>query len=220
MIICVSADKRVQDITALPRCDIAVFGFKGLGEVDYEKELKGATDKFEDSARLSKHCSCAVLAGCKTLSRGTVRKSVAASDRGKLLGISDMNNVLDGEDYKSGAGLGYYSLGGYKVGLLIENDLFFPEGVKALALCGCNVIVAVMEELKDGIPPLIIRAYSYLYGVPVVLCAGNMAYYAESSGEIASSSQPYALYEVNLQGRFRVVTTRQRGVLDCARDDY
>lgn len=220
MVLCVAADKSIKDVKSLPRCDIAVFGFRGLGEVDYENELKGVTDKFEDAARLSKSADCGVLSGCKTVSRGILRKSVAAADRGKLLGISDMTHVLDSEDYKSGAGLGVYTLGGYKIGLCIENDLLFPDGLKAMALCGCNAIVAFLEELKDNIPPLLIRAYSYLYGVPIILCAGNTACYAEVSGEIATSVQPYALYDVSLRNRYRVVTTRIKGLCPDFKEDY
>jgi len=220
MVLCVAPSKRVGDIKSLPRCDVAVFGFNGLGEVDYEAELKGLTDKFEDAAVLSKTACCGVLAGCKTISRGIVRKSVAAADRGKLLGISDMNHVIDGEDYKSGAGLGVYNIAGYKIGLCIENDLLFPDGLKALSLCGCHVVVAVLEELKDNLPPLLMRAYSYLYGIPIVMCAGNTACFSEVSGEIATSSQSYALYEINPRNRYHLVTTRTKGLFDGGKADY
>ena len=54
MVFCVIADGTLKNLKTLPECDVAVFGFKGLGEVDYEQELKGVTDKFEDAARLSK----------------------------------------------------------------------------------------------------------------------------------------------------------------------
>ena len=220
MVFCIVADSAVKDVKSLPDCDIAVFGFKGLGEVDYETELRGLTDKFEDATRLSKTFRCGVLCGCRTKSRGVLRKSVSVADRGTLLGISDMNHVIDTEDYKSGAGLGVYSVGGYKVGLCIENDLMFPDGLKALSLCGCNVIVVFLEELKTSVPPLLIRAYSYLYGVPVIMCAGNMAYFAETSGEIASSSQPYSLFEVTPQNRYHIITTRTKGSYFDVNEDY
>lgn len=220
MIFCIAADCKVKEVKTLPECDIAVFGFKGLGEVDYESELKGLTDKFEDATRLSKAAKCGVLCGCKTNSRGVLRKSVSVADRGKLLGISDMNHVIDGENYKSGAGLGVYSVGGYKIGLCVENDLLFPDGFKALSLCGCNVIVAFLEEIKDNIPPLLIRAYSYLYGVPVILSAGNMAFFSESSGEIATSAQPFTLFEVSPQNRYHVITTRTKGMFSDLSEDY
>ena len=89
-----------------------------------------------------------------------------------------------------------------------------------MSLCGCNAIVAFAEELKDNIPPLLIRSYSYLYGVPIILCAGNTACYAEVSGEIATSVQSYALYDVNLRNRYRVVTTRIKGMSAELKEDY
>lgn len=220
MVFCVVADSTVKEVKSLPECDIAVFGFKGLGEVDYESELKGLTDKFEDAARLSKSAGCGLFCGCRTKSRGVMRKSVSVADRGKLLGISDMNHVLDGEDFKSGAGLGVYTVGGYKIGLCIENDLLFPDGIKALSMCGCNVIVAFIEEMKNTVPALLIRAYSYLYGIPVIMCAGNMAYCAEITGEIASSSQPFNLFDIDPQNHYHVVTTRTKGLCSILSEDY
>lgn len=204
----------------LPECDLAVFGFSGLGEVDFEKELKGESEKFEEAARLSNKMNCGLICGCKTVSRGLLRKSVAVSDRGKLLGISDMNHVLDGEDYKSGVGLGFYKVNGCKVGLCIENDLLFPDTFKALSLCGCNAIVTILEEIRDGIPPLLIRAYAYLYGVPVIMCAGKTAYFADISGAIATSTQNITLFEVSPQNKYHVVTTRTRGISSEQRNDY
>ena len=220
MIICVAAAGSIKDAANLPRCDIAVFGFKGLGEVDYESELRGVTDKFEDCARLSKTAGCGVVCACKTKSRGILRKSVAVADRGKLLGISDMTHVIDCEDWKSGAGLGFYSVGGYKIGLIVENDLLFPECFNSLSLCGCNLIIAVAEELKDNVPPLLIRAYSYLYGVPVVMCAGNMAYFSEVSGAIAGSAQQFSMFEITPQNRYHLITSRTRGLFVDGRKDY
>lgn len=220
MIICVAAGGSIKDAANLPRCDIAVFGFKGLGEVDYESELRGVTDKFEDCARLSKTAGCGVVCACKTKSRGILRKSVAVADRGKLLGISDMTHVIDCEDWKSGAGLGFYSVGGYKIGLIVENDLLFPECFNSLSLCGCNLIIAVAEELKDNVPPLLMRAYSYLYGVPVVMCAGNMAYFSEVSGAIAGSAQQFSMFEITPQNRYHLITSRTRGLFVDGREDY
>ena len=220
MIFCVVTDSTVKDVKSLPDCDIAVFGFKGLGEVDYESELRGVTDKFEDCARLSKTAGCGVVCACKTKSRGILRKSVAVADRGKLLGISDMTHVIDCEDWKSGAGLGFYSVGGYKIGLIVENDLLFPECFNSLSLCGCNLIIAVAEELKDNVPPLLIRAYSYLYGVPVVMCAGNMAYFSEVSGAIAGSAQQFSMFEITPQNRYHLITSRTRGLFVDGRKDY
>lgn len=220
MIFCVVTEGGADEKTVLPECDVALFGFSGLGEVSYERELKGESDKFEEVARLSKSAECGIICGCKTNSRGLYRKSVAVSDRGRLLGIADMNHVIDGEDFKSGSSLGFYKVNGCKIGLCIENDLLFPDAVKSLTMCGCNVLVAVLEELKDGLPPLLIRAYAYLYGVPVVMCAGKMAYFADSTGAIATSSQRATLFEVTPRNRYHLVTTRLKGLTADAPVDY
>lgn len=219
MTFCVVTDGEISK-TVLPECDIALFGFPCLGEVDYERELTGESDKFEDAARLSRLSGCGVLCACRTVSRSLHRKSVAVTDRGKLLGISDMTHVLDSESYKSGAALGFFQVNGCKIGLCIENDLLFPDAVKSLSMCGCNVIVAFLEEIKDSLPALLIRAYSYLYGVPVLMCAGRTAYFADISGAIATSTQKSTLFEVNPENRYHIVTTRMRGITADSRDDY
>mgnify|MGYP006990133359 CR=1 FL=1 len=51
-------------------------------------------------------------------------------------------------------------------------------------MCGCNAVVAVLEELRNNVPPLLIRAYSYLYGIPIVMTAGKTAYFADISAVI------------------------------------
>lgn len=219
MVFCV-VNEGVSPELDLPDCDVAVFGFGGLGEVDYEKELKGESEEFERLTKISKKFNCGVVCACKTLSRGLKRKSCAVADRGKLLGISDMTHVLDGEPYKSGAQTGFYRTGGYNLGLCIENDLLFPDTVKSLALCGCNAVIALAEELKDNLPPLIIRSYAYLYGIPVVLAAGNIAYFADVTGAIASSNQPIALFEISAQNRYHLVTTRVKGIYGETKLDY
>ncbi len=220
MVFCIAADEEVKNAGALPECDFALFGFNGLGEVDYEKELKGETEKFEEVARLSKKAGCGILCGCKTVSRGIKRKSLAAASSGRLLGISDMNHVFDGDEYKSGYPLGLYQMGACKIGVLIENDLYFPDAVKSLASCGCNILAVIMEEIKNNLPPMLIRSYAYLYGTPIVMCAGKMAYLADISGAIATSSQKRTLLDVTCRNSCRLVTTRLKGVSGDLRDDY
>lgn len=220
MKLCVVTDVPVKSITALPECDVALFGFGCLGEVDYESELSGKSEKFEEAARLSKAADCAVVCACTTYGRGIKRKSCAVAERGKLLGISDMTHVLDDDDCKSGAHVGLYQAKGYKIGVCIENDLFFPEDMRALSTCGAHVVCAVKEELSDGVAPLLIRAYSYIYGVPVAMCAGRTAYFTGGAGSIASSTQSISLFETDGAKRYHLVTTRTQGLHVFEGDDY
>ena len=69
MVFCVITDENVSDKSTLPECDVAVYGFYGLGEVNYERELRGETEKFEEAARLSKNSACGLVCGCKTVTQ-------------------------------------------------------------------------------------------------------------------------------------------------------
>lgn len=213
-------DSRVNSSCRLPSCDIALFPFTALGEVDYESELSGKSEKFEEMARLSGVNKCAVLCGCETLSRGMRRKSVAVAENGRLLGISDMLNVVDGEDYKSGAGLGVYKLKGYNVGVCIDSDLFFPDNFKTFSICGCNIVVVLTNSVIDNIPPLLIRSYAYLYGAPVVLCAEKTAYLAGIDGALACSNQKFTMFDVSPKNCYRLVTTRRKGLFVEEQTDF
>jgi predicted amidohydrolase len=210
----------IKDTACLPECDLLVMGYACMGEVNYESELNGTSDKFGAVTRLSKVANCGVLCGCRTDSRGLKRKSVAVADRGKLCGIADMLHVFDGEQFKSGAYLGNYPVNGYRVGLCIENDLFFPENLKALSLVGCNLIVVFAESVSDNLPPLLIRAYAYLYGLPIVMLGGKVAYFADISGGIACSAQKISLFEVESKNNYRLVSLRQRGLFNDFSTDY
>ncbi len=197
--------------TARPTaCDVALFGFEKLGAVDYESELSGKSDKFEEVARLSLAAGCGVVCGCVTSSRGAVRKSAAAASCGKLLGITDMCRVFGGEEYRSGASLGLYSMGGARAGVLVENDIFFPECVRSLAACGCSLVLFLSEAPRPAYSVLM-RAYACLYGVPVVGCAGRTALFAETSGGFATSNLPLTLFETSPSRSWRTVTSRMRG---------
>lgn len=217
---CVVNEGKLKKESKLPECDVALFGFGGLGDVDYESEISGKSVKLEEVARLSKIADCAVICGCITHVKGHVRKSACVCENGKLAGIHDMAYVLDGENIKSGVGVGVYSACGYKLGLCLENDLLFPEVIKTMSLCGCNAVAVILSQLKNSMPPLLIRSYAYLYGMPVVMCAGKTAYFADATGEIATSKQDICLFETDLKNGYRVVSSRVRGIscTDCG--DY
>ncbi len=205
---------------ALPECDFAVFPFSALGEVDYESELSGKSEKFGEMARLSGINRCAVLCGCSTFSRGLRRKSVAVAENGRLIGITDMLNVLDGEPYKSGANLGVYKLMGYTVGVCAGNDLYFPEIFSAFSACGCNLVLVCGDCVTDNIPPLLIRSYAFLYGAPVVLCSEKRVYLADIDGTLASTNRPLGIFEVTPRNSYRVVTSRRKGLMCSEQPDF
>ena len=192
--------------------DITCFSFMALGEVSYEKELRGETSLFEDVALLSKEGQNVVVCGCYSDSRGIRRKSVVVADRGRILGVSDMVNHLDSSDYRPGAGIKTFDTKAGKLGIVVAEDLYFPQVMETLSLCGADFIVCIFEELNESLEQVVMRAHAYLYGVPVCLCAYGYAQASDISGKLifASPSSPCIL-EMEREQEYHIIETRRRG---------
>lgn len=200
-----------EDRTELETADLVVFGFDGIGEVSYEKELKGESGYFERLAQSSARRKNLVVCGCVTDTRGHKRKSAVVAENGRILGVSDMLNVIDGE-VGSGASLRVYDTKIGKAGVVVADDLNFPETVKALAVCGSDFIVCPFGGVIDSLQAVLLRAYAYCYGVPIFFCGIGYSMVADVSGNIAfASPQPIAEYPFENVKEYHLIETRRRG---------
>lgn len=194
------------------RADVVCFSFAALGEVSYERELKGETSLFEDVALLSKEEKNVVVCGCFTDARGIRRKSVVVAERGRILGVSDMVNRLDGGDYRPGAGIKIYDTQVGKLGIVVAEDFYFPQVVQTLSVCGAETAICVFEELNENLEQTLMRASSFFYGMPVCICAYGYAQAADIAGKVCfASPQSPCVYDFEREQEFHLVETRQRG---------
>lgn len=192
--------------------ELLLFGFEGIGEVSYEKELKNESDEFEQIALLSKSSKGVVVCGCKTDTRGLKRKSAVVAENGKILGVSDALHVIDGAA-SAGASLRVYETKLGKIGVVVAEDLYFSEVIQALSLCGSDFIVCLFGSAVDGLTQAIVRSYAYLYGVPIFFCGVGYSMIADMGGSVAFSSvkSPVITDFVNIK-EYHLVETRRRGL--------
>lgn len=184
--------------------------FEALGEVSYDKELKGESTYFEEIALLSKRLKNVVVCGCVTDTLGLKRKSAIIADNGKILGVSDMLNAVDGEK-NCGGNLRVYDTKAGKIGIVVAEDVYFPETVKALALCGADYIVCPFERLTCGIQSVLLRAHAFFYGTPIFLCARGYGMIVDGGGEVVfASPQNLASYDFINVKEYHVLQTRRR----------
>ncbi|MBR2441956.1 MAG: hypothetical protein IKB20_02700 [Clostridia bacterium] len=190
--------------------DLILFGFNGMGVVSYEQELSGESGFFEETALLSKSAKAVVVCGCVTDTRGIKRKSALVAENGRLCGICDMLHALDGE-VSVGAGLKIYSTKIGRMGVVVADDIAFPEAVKSLALCSADFIVCPFGRVQSTLQQVLLRAYAYLYGVPIFFCGEGYCAVANTSGSIAFSS-PYSPVSVAFDSaqEYHLIQTRQR----------
>lgn len=208
--------KELQDVCA----DVIVGGFRSLGEVSYERELKEETNYFEQVANLSARTGAVVICGCVTDTKGFKRKSAVVAEDGRLLGVSDMMNVVDGE-MNSGAALKVYDTKAGKIGVLVAEDLCFPEMAKSLTLCGSDVIVCPYGLVENGVESVLIRAYGFCYGAPVCLCGiGYAAIGGVDGGLSFASPVNLSVAELNGAKEYHLIETRRRGLYRPPKKPY
>ncbi len=192
--------------------ELLLFGLEGIGEVSYEKELKNESNEFEQIALLSKSSKGVVVCGCVTDTRGLKRKSAVVAENGKILGVSDTLHVIDG-GASAGAALRVYETKLGKMGVVVAEDLYFPEVIQALSLCGSDFIVCLFGMAVDGLTQAMVRSYAYLYGVPIFFCGVGYSMIADMGGSVAFSSakSPVVTNFVNVK-EYHLVETRRRGL--------
>ena len=128
-------------------------------------------------------------------------------EKGKLLGISDMTVALSDSEYMPGSGGNLYQTNICKIGTAIGDDLYSFSLFKALATCGAEIIIAVSSFRKKEINSILIRAYSYLLGVPTVLLYKGGCYVSNVNGELVLPIEDN-VYDVEPYTDFILKTTK------------
>ena len=214
MRICFVTDGGLNDYAenVATAADVVCFSFQALGEVSYERELKGETNLFEDVALLSKEQKNVVVCGCYTDARGIRRKSVVVAERGRILGVSDMVNRIDSTEYRCGAGIKIFDTSVGKLGIVVAEDLYFPQVMQTLSVCGAELALGVFEELSEGLEQTLMRAEAFLYGIPVCVCAYGYAMVSDIAGKLrfASPKSP-CCFDLEREQEYHLVETRLRG---------
>ena len=202
-----------EKIDEIAGSDVIVFGFNGLGLVSYKKELSGETEYFHDVAKLSKQLSSVIVCGCDTDNYGVFRHSCVIADKGKLLGVSDMTHVIDQSEFSAGGNLRVYDTSAGKLGIIVCEDVFFPETVRVLALCDADILICVYKKLENSIPQLMIKAGAFSNGLPIALCANNYVAVSDIKGEIKiSGSKNIIKTKIKLEKDFHLISSRRRGL--------
>ena len=202
-----------ERLDKIGKSDLVAFGFNGLGLVNYKKELGGETEYFQDVARLSRQLSSVVVCGCDTDTYGVFRHSAVIADKGRILGVSDMAHSIDDSEFVAGGSFRVYDTSAGKIGLIVAEDLFFPESARVLALCDADVILCLFKSLEDLIPQIMLRAGAFANGVAMGLCAKNYAALADVRGNIAAaSSADFLRVNLKIEKDYRLISSRRRGL--------
>lgn len=202
-----------EKLSKIGKHDLLVFGFNGLGLVSYKKELAGETEYFQDLAKLSRQTESVVICGCDTDTYGTFRHSAAIADKGKILGVSDAVHTIDESEFVPGANFRVYDTSKGKIGVIVWEDLFFPESTRVLTLCDADFIVCVFKRVEDTMPQITLRTMAYCNGVSMALCSKNYACVSDYKGNITvAGTSDVIKAKVKTERDFRLISSRRRGL--------
>ena len=193
--------------------DLLIFGFNGLGLVSYKKELAGETEYFQDIAKLSRQLSCTIISGCDTDTYGLFRHSAVVADKGKILGVTDMAHSIDDSEFVAGGAFRVYDTSAGKIGVIVAEDLFFPESSRVLTLCDADIIICVFKKIDGAMPLVMLRAGAFANGVAMALCAKNYSAVSDIRGNITiAGSQDVLPANVKIEKDFHLISSRRRGL--------
>ena len=215
---CVITKKSVNefwqtDLDKINSPQLTIFSYNGLGLISYKKELEGITEYFQDIATLSKELNGVLISGCDTDTYGVFRHSAVIADKGKILGVSDMIHTIDESEYVSGGSFKVYETSAGKIGIVIGEDIYFPEVPRVLALCDADLIVVVFKKIINFIPELMIRSGAFSNGVTMLLCTNGYVELANIKGEITyASSQNINEFNVKTEKDYHLISSRRRGI--------
>ncbi len=193
--------------------NVVVFGFNGLGLVSYKKELAGETEYFQDVARLSRQTGSVVICGCDTDTYGVFRHSAVIADRGRILGVTDMAHSIDESEFVAGGSFRVYDTSAGKIGIIVAEDLFFPEAPRVLSLCDADVIVCLFKKMEDHIPQIMLRAGAFANGVAMALCASGYAALADVRGNlVCAGGCDFMKTKIKVEKDYHLISSRRRGL--------
>ncbi len=202
-----------EKLAEIGRQKLVLFGYNGLGLVSYKKELEGETEYFHDIARLSNQLSSVVICGADTDTYGVFRHSVVIADKGKILGVSDMAHSIDDSEFVAGGNFRVYDTSLGKIGIIVGEDLFFPESTRVLTLCDADIIVCVLKKLDNLMPQIMLRANAFSNGVPMALVAKNYCTVADIRGNVViSSPSNITKIKVKIEKDYHLISSRRRGL--------
>ena len=176
--------------------------------VKYSKELRGETNYLKNLAKMSEKIGCAVISPFDTDNYGVQRRSCGVFENGKLLGISDMTVSYESSQFMPGNHGKIYYLNCGKIAVAVEDDLYRYELFKSFAVCGAEAVIIPKKKIKPEIDGIIIRAMSYLLGLPVLIFGNKKVLASNVKGElIEEKGGSYILQPLN---EFTLKTTKIR----------
>ena len=206
------SDFIISDLPKIKAPDVLVFSNKIIEKLDLIEEIDGKTNVFYELCKLSENLGCVLIIGCDTEILGILHKSAIVIDSGNLLGVSDMAHILDDSKYNSGGCFRVYDTSKGKIGLVIGDDILFPEVLRTLTLSDSDIIISIYGKIHNAIPQVMMRAASYFNGVNICMAAESYVQISDIKGEVLCATDAGVFeYSLEIIKDYHLIQARRRG---------
>lgn len=202
----------LNEISKVNNPDILVFSSGVINKMNLFKELDGKSKNFYDLCVLSESLNCVIICSCDTEVCDILHKSAVVIDNGKLCGVSDMANIVDESKYSAGGGYRIYDTSRGKFGLIIGEDIYFPEITKMLSVCDSDLIISLFGKIYNHIPQLMMRSAAFSNGISICMAAEGYVQICDLKGEILCATDA-KIIECNIEiiKDYHLLQSKRRG---------
>jgi predicted amidohydrolase len=176
-------DFALSQLQQVSEVDLIIFAFGVTGDVDLAQELSGESKTYAELILLSITKNCLVIAGMDTNFLGVKHKSAVIIEEGHILDICDMVHIFD-KKYEKGKGFKIYDTQKGKIGLIVHNDILFPESSRLLAICGCDILITLTDYGLQKDSMVMARSASISNGVFNVCAEPAVSYLCDQNGAV------------------------------------
>lgn len=184
----------LNDKFLLNNYQIMICGYGVLGNLDLIEELKGNTNIIRIIAKISAKNKVVAIAGINATLYKRIYRSAIVVDNGKILGISDMIHTLE-KGFDGGKSLRVYDTSAGKLGVIVGDDIFFPECIRALRLSGADTIFHITPK-KCYTQQLAVSANAFFNGMNILSVCRRDAMVYNFNGERTAHLQGIDEYKM------------------------
>ncbi|MDR1939832.1 MAG: carbon-nitrogen hydrolase family protein [Clostridiales bacterium] len=146
--------------------DILIAGFGTTGDFNYISEVTGKTGELKKYVGLSQEKNIVMIAATVSRLLGKYYNTAIIISNGNILGVSDQTHKTHSE-LTLGNNLKIYETAVGKLGILIGEDIFFPECATALALGGADRLIYISDKRYTKESDVMLKAAAIFCGLNI-----------------------------------------------------
>lgn len=163
-----------------------------LPPINLDDELVGVSNFIKALCLLSKKSNGLILGACKIFCKSKIFWGTIVVDKGKFLGIADMNHSIDDTFNESNSTRVFDTTCG-RLGIVSGDDIYYPETSRILRLWECDMLVYAVRGRLTHNHRTLIDANAITNGVTAIGFSTDTFYSSYTKNAIKKGNDLYVV---------------------------